>query len=73
MDRDRWFKFIVKLNRSNGALSTDVLTVWRRTFLVHIRVRQLGHHELVHSLATLETTTKRPSSAPPGTTTADKQ
>ena len=57
----------------NVACELHPLTFWRRILLVRVRSHQLGHTELVHSLATLETAAKRSTGARPGTTTGDKQ
>ena len=59
--------------RVTVACELHPLTFWRRILLVRVRSHQLGHTELVHSLATLETTAKRSTGARPGTTTGDKQ
>ena len=65
-------------HHAEGALVTVAcelhpLTFWRRILLVRVRSHQLGHTELVHSLASLETATKRCTGARPGTTTGNKQ
>lgn len=66
-------------DHAEGALVTVACelhprTFWRRTILVRIRSRQLGHTELPHSLATLEAAaaTNRSIGALPRTDTGDK-
>lgn len=62
----------------DGALVTVAgelhpLTVWRRLLFVHIRSRQLGRTELVHSLVALEAAAKRSIGTVPDTTTGGIQ
>ena len=66
----------VVADHADGALVTVACelhprTFWRRMLLVRIRSRQLGHTELVHSLATLEATTNRSTGVLPRTDTGN--